>query len=712
MAITIEEVRKKYPQYQDLSDKQLVDSLHAKYYADIPINNFYEQVGLTQKPELTQREKGQDRLKSLASGTYLGLSYIPGIAGDIEQLGKAIPGRVGKFLTTPVRELVTGKKVEPVKIFPTSAEIREKVEEFVPSLKDVGDYEPQTTTGGYLKTIPEFATPGILGKTKAARKFGLGLGAASGGVYETVESASGSPLTATGVTLPFAILAGKLFGPSTAARLAEKSLKGVSKSELDEAVKLENLAKTEGIKLLPGETVDNKLVNQLTQDVLKSERGGPYIYESIKGRPIDALNLATSKAAKISGVPESQRKVLESIQKTAKTSIQSAERKRSQDAFNAGYKLSNNETISTPQALKIIQNIDDLIQNSSPNSLNQRKLKQIRRELIVTEKIIDGEKYIVPVTNINKLDSTFKTYRDAVQDSRKNVADSQRFIQKDLGRKLFNADGTGALDFLKNELNTNINYQNANKVYSDLTNSLVNVVKNNTGTLAREGIDLNTIEKFVFDPKKANTQDINNTLKTLNTVNPDATKQIANLYFRNAINNAFPIVKQGEDLTQGFKLIESIAGKGKQRQNFLAVLDNVADAHGVNKKDFKVGFENMISILERTGRISNINKPGFDAQGIAARTLAKDFAMMKTFNPLVRLATKYGELKAGGAMDVLGRVMANDDAVTNLLLLGKTNPQSKEAIQYTLNIINSVAPTTERLQRQEYLESLSQGFNQ
>ena len=31
----------------------------------------------------------------------------------------------------------------------------------------------------------------------------------------------------------------------------------------------------------------------------------------------------------------------------------------------------------------------------------------------------------------------------------------------------------------------------------------------------------------------------------------------------------------------------------------MAVLDNVADAHGVNKKDFKVGFENMINIKKK-----------------------------------------------------------------------------------------------------------------
>jgi len=706
MAITIQEVRQKYPQYEDLSDKQLVDSLHSKYYSDIPINEFYTQVGLTEtKPiELTEKEKAIDKLKSFTSGAYKGLSYIPGFAGDIEQLGLEILPKMGSFgeiLTTPISELITGKPAEVKPIFPTSAQIREKAEEFVPSLEAVGEYQPKTRFGEYLQTIPEFAAPGLLGKTKQARRFGLGLGAASGSVYETVESATGSPLTATGVTLPFSILTASLFGPTTAARLSEKAFKGIDEKEIQEAIKLENIAKTEGIKLLPGETIDNKLVNQLTQDVLKSEKGAPYIYESIKGRPLDAKNLAERQAGKIADMPESQRKVLESIQKTAASSIKSAESKRSAEAFNQGYKLSNQETIAPSQVLRIIKNIDNLISGSPPNSANQRKLKQIRKELILEEGKEAGVKYIIPVTNINKLDSTFKTYRDAVADSRKNVADPRRFVQKDLANKLFNSEKSGALDVLVDQLNTNPNYKKANDVFSQLSESLVNVVKNNTGTLAREGLDLSKIEQFVFNPAKANVTDINNTLKILNATNPEATKQIANIYFRNAINNAFPIVKEGEDLKQGFKLIESIAKTGRQRDNFLAVLDNVADAHGVNRKDFKIGFENLINILERTGRINNINKPGFDVQGIAARTLAKDLAMMKTFNPLVRLATKYGELKAGGAMNNLGRIMANDNAVASLVELGRTNPQSKQAIKYALNIINSVSPYVERTQPQE-----------
>ena len=62
------------------------------------------------------------------------------------------------------------------------------------------------------------------------------------------------------------------------------------------------------------------------------------------------------------------------------------------------------------------------------------------------------------------------------------------------------------------------------------------------------------VEKFGVDPKKANVKDINDTLSILNKTNPQATMEIANVYFRNAINNSFGINKSGADLTEGFKL--------------------------------------------------------------------------------------------------------------------------------------------------------------
>ena len=121
----------------------------------------------------------------------------------------------------------------------------------------------------------------------------------------------------------------------------------------------------------------------------------------------------------------------------------------------------------------------------------------------------------------------------------------------------------------------------------------------------------------------------------------------------------------------------------------MAVIENVAKAKNVNPQNLKVGFENMLRVLKRTGKISSINKPGFDVTNAASRSILKDVAMMKTFNPLVRLSTKYGEMKAGGAEKILGAIFASDDAIENLILLSKTNPNSKIAINRTLQVVNA-----------------------
>ena len=43
---TIQEIRAKYPGYEDLSDEQLAQALHRKYYADVPFDRFAQKIGL------------------------------------------------------------------------------------------------------------------------------------------------------------------------------------------------------------------------------------------------------------------------------------------------------------------------------------------------------------------------------------------------------------------------------------------------------------------------------------------------------------------------------------------------------------------------------------------------------------------------------------------------------------------------------------------
>lgn len=50
--MNIQEVRQKFPQYNDLSDQELASALHSKFYSDIPFSQFSQQIGLNyQEPE-------------------------------------------------------------------------------------------------------------------------------------------------------------------------------------------------------------------------------------------------------------------------------------------------------------------------------------------------------------------------------------------------------------------------------------------------------------------------------------------------------------------------------------------------------------------------------------------------------------------------------------------------------------------------------------
>jgi len=703
--LNIQEVRDKFPQYKDLSDKNLLDSLHGTYYSDIPIEEFYSKAGFGIEerrqvlPALTKTQQASDILKSVASGLYKGASYIPGAGGDFTQLGNMI---LPNFMTRPIPSFFDETvSTKPQKgILPTSQDVRTFTENLIPGLKELelGRFNPQTSVGGFAQSIPEFAAPGLLGKTRAAQNLGVKLGAGGGALYEGVEQVTGSPTAAMSTTIPAMIATGILAGPTQAAKIAERTLKDIDPKKLKDAINLEEAARISDIKLLPGETIDDPMTIQLIEDILKTDQGSAYIYNSVRDRPEMVKILIGKQADKIANMPESQRAVFDMIEKVAKDAILSARAVRTSKSQKAGYGVANNEFLEPNQVLNVIDNIDFIIKNStSKGSPNRAKLLNIRNQLIEKESTVKKEKIIIPITNINKLDSTFKQFRDEVSGSNKNlIVGGERFIQTDLRGKLLNSDKTGVLDNLNAQLNTNKNYAQANQKYSEITQTLVDVVERNVFELSKKGLNLKKIKSFVFNPETVNVVDINATLSILAKTDPEAVRQIANVYFRNAINKASKIKKKGEDLGQGFELVKNIFNTPEQRKNFLAVLDNVADANKVSRKDLKVGFENMFDILERTARVSNINKPGFDVKGLAGQTVVKDFAMMKTFNPYVRLSTRYGELKAGGTMENLGKLMSNPESTRLLVELGKTNPRSKAATVRVLSLIDSVSPYTER----------------
>lgn len=54
---TIAEIRQAHPEYNDMSDQQLADALHKKFYSDMPIDQFYSKVGMSVAPPEKQPQE-------------------------------------------------------------------------------------------------------------------------------------------------------------------------------------------------------------------------------------------------------------------------------------------------------------------------------------------------------------------------------------------------------------------------------------------------------------------------------------------------------------------------------------------------------------------------------------------------------------------------------------------------------------------------------
>jgi len=78
--MNIEEIRKQYPMYSDLSDQELVDGFHSKFYSDIPKDEFYSSVGFNTKEKTNILEDLGAGVRDIADTN---INLATGIAGGL-----------------------------------------------------------------------------------------------------------------------------------------------------------------------------------------------------------------------------------------------------------------------------------------------------------------------------------------------------------------------------------------------------------------------------------------------------------------------------------------------------------------------------------------------------------------------------------------------------------------------------------------------------
>jgi hypothetical protein len=94
---TFAEVRSQYPQYKDLTDQQLAEGLHRKYYSDIPFEEFASKVGYAAAPAEPQEESGflrqaADVPVQFATGIATGVRLITDAFGADNPVSQNIRG--------------------------------------------------------------------------------------------------------------------------------------------------------------------------------------------------------------------------------------------------------------------------------------------------------------------------------------------------------------------------------------------------------------------------------------------------------------------------------------------------------------------------------------------------------------------------------------------------------------------------------------------
>lgn len=95
MAMTLREIRDKYPQYDSKSDKELADAIHAKYYSSLPKEKVYSKLGLIEDADIPAEEEettgllgvGADLAEGLGNAFSKSKKFVGDLPENLEKMG-------------------------------------------------------------------------------------------------------------------------------------------------------------------------------------------------------------------------------------------------------------------------------------------------------------------------------------------------------------------------------------------------------------------------------------------------------------------------------------------------------------------------------------------------------------------------------------------------------------------------------------------------
>jgi hypothetical protein len=152
----ISEIRQQYPQYDKLSDRELADALHNKFYPEMPISDFYERVGLSTDTNTSLR----DIATSFGLGATGSIKALTDVAGADNAVSRTL-GKISEDLSrayTPARQAEIERRQQLIKKAEKSGSTWEEIKA---NLGSVAEAPLQSAVQGLGSIVPYAVTGGV-----------------------------------------------------------------------------------------------------------------------------------------------------------------------------------------------------------------------------------------------------------------------------------------------------------------------------------------------------------------------------------------------------------------------------------------------------------------------------------------------------------------------------------------------------------------------
>lgn len=150
--MNIQEIREKYPEYNDMDDTQLADSYHQKYYSDLPKEDFYSKIGFNpQQQNASDDTNDESYLRDIAIGlSKLGhktLNTPYDLAKNLEEQGTKFGNEINK--TLPMDKYTDTNRLPNNK-----SQLQQLVESFNKENKVPDSLKNEGWNGSFAERIP------------------------------------------------------------------------------------------------------------------------------------------------------------------------------------------------------------------------------------------------------------------------------------------------------------------------------------------------------------------------------------------------------------------------------------------------------------------------------------------------------------------------------------------------------------------------------